>query len=129
MVKFIVSLVGERDAREAMDVVEQALAFKDIIVAIGMATSEVNLPILKFKEVFLQAKEYGFKTTSHFWDEGASDQITDGIKHCCLDGIDHGMSVLDSAPLLEESAERKIPYTLCPISLLKFGRMSSLKEL
>ena len=66
MVKFIVSLVGERDAREAMDVVEQALAFKDIIVAIGMATSEVNLPILKFKEVFLQAKDYGFKTTSHF---------------------------------------------------------------
>ncbi len=44
-----------------------------MIVAIGLATSQVNLPIIKFKEVFLKAKEYGFKTTSHFWDEGAAD--------------------------------------------------------
>jgi len=128
-VRFIVSLVGEREVREALDVVEQAVAYKDMIVAIGMATSEVNLPIIKFKEVFLRAKECGFKTTSHFWDENASNQISAGIHQCCLDGIDHGMSVLDSAPLLEESAERKIPYTICPISLLKFRRFQSLKEL
>ena len=128
-VRFIVSLVGEREVREALDVVEQAVAYKDLIVAIGMATSEVNLPIIKFKEVFLRAKEFGFKTTSHFWDENCSDQISAGIHHCCLDGIDHGMSVLDSAPLLEESVERKIPYTICPISLLKFRRFQSLQEL
>jgi adenosine deaminase len=72
-VRFIVCLVGERDAQEAMRVVEQAVAYKDMIVAIGMATSEVKLPIVKFQEVFLRAKELGFKTTSHFWDEDSSD--------------------------------------------------------
>jgi adenosine deaminase len=39
------------------------------------------------------------------------------------------MSILDSAPLLEETAERKIPCTICPISILKFDRMKSLEEL
>ena len=87
------------------------------------------MPIIKFQDVFLKAKEYGFKTTSHFWDEGASDQISNGLHKCCLDGIDHGMSILDSAPLLEESAVRKIPYTICPVSVLKFGRLKSLEEL
>jgi adenosine deaminase len=44
-----------------------------------MATSEVNLPIAKFKDVFLRAKDLGFKTTSHFWDENSSDQIHSGL--------------------------------------------------
>ena len=73
--KFIVSIVGERDQSEAVKVINQAKEYKGLIVGVGMATSEVNLPIEKFKEAFALAKSYGFKTTAHFWDDCMLTQI------------------------------------------------------
>lgn len=51
-VKFVASLVGERPIDEAKAVVERCAKYKDIIVAIGMATSEVGLEIAKLKPAF-----------------------------------------------------------------------------
>ena len=69
--------------------------YKNLIVGIGMATCEENLPIEKFSQAFSLAKELGFKTTSHFWDAGSLDNVKNGLSYCCLDRIDHGMSILD----------------------------------
>ena len=70
--KIIVCLNGDREEREAIKVIEEAKKYQDIIVAIGMATSQEGLPIEKFKNAFLLAKEVGFKTCSHFWDANCS---------------------------------------------------------
>ena len=112
--RFIVSIVGEKDESEAIKVVQMAREYRDLIVAIGMATSEVGLPIEKFSSAFRLAKDYGFKTTSHFWDDCLLDQIKRGLTYCGLDRIDHGMSVLDDKSFLNSCAQNKTPFTLCP---------------
>ena len=103
--------------------IEAASHFREQIVAIGLATSEVGLPIKKFQKAFLRAKELGFKTCSHFWDMGASSNISDGLRLCKLDRIDHGMSVIDDLVLLETCISMHTPFTLCPQSLITFDQM------
>ena len=66
--KIIICLNGDNDESEALDMIEQSKNHQDIIVAIGMATSQESLPVKKFERAFLLAKDYGFKTCSHFWD-------------------------------------------------------------
>ncbi|TNV77022.1 hypothetical protein FGO68_gene8562 [Halteria grandinella] len=119
----IVCLVGEKTEEEALKTIEEAAKFRDLIVAIGLATSEVGLPIKKFERAFLMSKELGFKTCAHFWDNGASANIKDGL-HCCkLERIDHGMSIFDDSKLLGECIGNQIPFTFCPQSLITFDQV------
>ena len=102
--KFIVSIVGERDHIEALEVIQMAgeRGYRDLIVGVGMATCEEGLSVEKFEEAFkLAREEYGFKTTSHFWDCDMVNDIKRGLKYCCLDRIDHGISVLDDPDFLD----------------------------
>ena len=93
--KIIICLNGDNEESEALEIIEQAKDHQDLIVAIGMATSQEGLPISKFERAFKFAKASGFNNCSHFWDSGCSSQIRYGLDHCQLDRIDHGMSVLD----------------------------------
>ena len=83
-VKFIVCIVGERDTKEVSQIIEDSLEYRDIIVAFGMATCEVGLPISKFKETFDQVRDAGFMTTSHFWDHECTSEIEIGLHSCKL---------------------------------------------
>ena len=103
--KIIICLNGDKEESSALKVIEEAKNYQDIIVAIGMATSQVGLPIKKFERAFSLAKKLGFKTCSHFWDADCSDQIDIGIMKCQLDRIDHGMSVMDDLLLLYSCIE------------------------
>jgi adenosine deaminase len=103
--------------------------YRDIIVAIGMATSEVGLPIEKFKNAFSLAQSYGFKTTSHFWDDCLIEQIKRGLSNCGLNRVDHGMCAFKDEEFMEHCLRQQIPFTFCPLSCLKFGRLKSFEEL
>ncbi len=54
--KIIICLNGDNDESEALDIIEEAKDYQDIIVAIGMATSQEGLPIRKFERAFKLAK-------------------------------------------------------------------------
>jgi adenine deaminase len=112
--KIIICLNGDNDESEALEMIEQSKKHQDIIVAIGMATSQESLPVKKFERAFLLAKDYGFKTCSHFWDANCCSQIKQGLEQCQLDRIDHGMSVLDDLSLLQECIKKRVPFTFCP---------------
>ena len=43
--KIIICLNGDNDESEALDIIEQSKKHQDIIVAIGMATSQEGLPV------------------------------------------------------------------------------------
>ena len=117
---------GDNEESEALEIIEQSKDHQDLIVAIGMATSQEGLPISKFERAFKFAKASGFKTCSHFWDSECSSQIRYGLDHCQLDRIDHGMSILDDSSLLEKCVKDKVPFTFCPQSIRSFNRLESL---
>jgi adenosine deaminase len=124
--RLIVCFLRHLSAAEAMETLEQALAYKDAITAVGLDSSEVGHPPSKFAAVFARARDEGFLTVAHAGEEGPADYIDQALDLLQVRRIDHGVRCEDSPELLERLARRRIPLTMCPLSNIKlkvFERM------
>ncbi len=65
--------------KRAFETLEQALAFKDDIIGVGLDSSELGNPPAKFKEVFKKAKEAGFKLVAHAGEEADFSYIYEAL--------------------------------------------------
>ena len=54
--KLILCFLRDLDTQDAMAILDQALAYKDCIVAVGLDSAEVGNPPAKFTEVFARAR-------------------------------------------------------------------------
>src|SRR5262245_39592679 len=63
--RLILCFLRDLSAESAMETLQQALPFKDWIVAVGLDSAEAGNPPSKFKEVFEQARKEGFKAVAH----------------------------------------------------------------
>lgn len=54
----------------AFKTLEEALSYKDWIVAVGLDSAEVGNPPSKFQKVFEKAIDEGFLTVAHAGEEG-----------------------------------------------------------
>jgi adenine deaminase len=107
---------------------EQSLPFRDKILGIGLDSSELGNPPIKFKNVFTQAKSMGFKLVAHAGEEGPASYIWDALDHLYVHRIDHGNRTKDDEQLMLEIAEKRIPLTMCPLSNLKLAVVKNLKD-
>ena len=55
---------------DALTTLEQAHPYKNLILGVGLDSSEVGNPPSLFKEVFLRAKEQGYLLVAHAGEEG-----------------------------------------------------------
>ena len=101
---------------EAFITLEQALEFKEVIVGIGLDSSELGNPPSKFKEVFKKAKDEGFKLVAHAGEEGDFTYIIDALDLLNIQRIDHGVQAIKSEELLARLVKEQIPLTVCPNS-------------
>lgn len=104
---------------EALLTLNQALAHKDKIVAVGLDSSEVGHPPEKFRRVFELAREQGFATVAHAGEEGPAQNIVDSIELLGVSRIDHGVRCVESQALVERLIKSKMPLTVCPLSNIK----------
>jgi len=58
-----------------METFKKALPFKKWIVGVGLDSSEVDNPPVKFMKVFDRAREEGFLTVAHAGEEGPPEYI------------------------------------------------------
>ena len=107
-----------------MEHYEQALAYKDMIVGIGLDSNEFNRPPMLFQDIFTRARKDQFKITSHC-DVGVKDTHTH-IKQVALelggsgaDRIDHGLNVADKEELIGIVLRKNIPLTICPWAYIR----------
>jgi adenine deaminase len=105
--------------QEAFETLEQALPFRDKIVGIGLASSELGHPPEKFTKVFARARELGFKLVAHAGEEGPPAYIWSALDALKVERIDHGVQAFGDAALMQRLAKDKIPLTVCPLSNLK----------
>ena len=78
---------------EAFDALEQALPYRDKLVGIGLASSELGHPPEKFARVFAKARALGFRLVAHAGEEGppayiwsALETMQDFVKEARSDG-------------------------------------------
>ena len=101
---------------EAFATFEQALAFKDDIVGVGLDSSELDNPPSKFTDVFKAAKEQGFKLVAHAGEEADYSYIYEALDLLNIERIDHGVQSINSPELMQRLKDEQVPLTVCPNS-------------
>ncbi len=113
----IMCINRDRSAESAFEMLEQARPFSDKIIGLGIDSYEEGNPPSKFADVFMQARNDGYRFTSH-----CDVDQTNSVQHIweCLDilhveRIDHGINSIEDPLLVEELKRRNICLTPCPI--------------
>jgi adenosine deaminase len=102
-----------------MEALEQALPFRDLIVGVGLDSSERGHPPSKFRAVFDKARALGLERVAHAGEEGPPDYIWEALDLLDVARIDHGVRCLEDPELVERLRVRRTPLTLCPLSNVK----------
>jgi adenine deaminase len=114
--KLVMCFLRDLSEEAAMATLEQALPFKDRIVAVGLDSSEVGNPPEKFISVFDRARKEGFLTVAHAGEEGPPDYIRQALDTLKVSRIDHGVRCIEDSDLTQRLAADGIPLTVCPLS-------------
>ncbi len=113
---------------EAFEALEQAMPYRDQIVGIGLASSELGHPPEKFAKVFARCRELGFRLVAHAGEEGPPAYIWSALDVLKVERIDHGVRCLEDPSLVQRLAAERVPLTVCPLSNVKLCVFKTLAE-
>lgn len=116
--QLIMCFLRDMSAESAMETLDQAEPYKDLIIAIGLDSDERDNPPVKFKEVYDKARTQGYHLTMHcdVDQKNTTEHIRQALFDIEVERIDHGVNSLDDAALTEEILKRGMGLTVCPIS-------------
>ncbi|ENX38863.1 adenosine deaminase [Acinetobacter courvalinii] len=117
--QLIMCFLRHLSEEKAFETLEQALPFKDDIIAIGLDSSEVGHPPSKFERVFAKARKAGFLIVAHAGEEGPPEYIWEALDLLKVNRIDHGVRSEEDEQLMTRLIAEKMPLTVCPLSNLK----------
>ncbi|GHB15722.1 adenosine deaminase [Salinicola rhizosphaerae] len=112
----IMSFLRDRDASEAMTVLEKASPWYEVIDAVGLDSAEVGNPPAKFAAVFERARALGIPRVAHAGEEGPAAYISEALDVLDICRVDHGVACLQDEALVERLRNSQIPLTVCPLS-------------
>ncbi len=117
--RLILCFLRHLSAEAAMATLEQALPFKDRIVAVGLDSSELGHPPSKFAGVFARARAEGFRAVAHAGEEGPPAYIREALDVLAVERIDHGVRCVEDPDLVARLRSEAMPLTVCPLSNVK----------
>lgn len=126
--KLILCFLRDLTESSAMQTLNEALLFKDAIVAVGLDSAEINNPPLKFQKVFDTAREQGFLTVAHAGEEGGPEYIWQALDILKVSRIDHGVRCMMDEKLIEHLVNIQMPLTVCPLSNIRLHVFENLKH-
>lgn len=126
--KLILCFLRHLSEDEAMKTLDEALPFKDLIVAVGLDSSEVGHPPSKFARVFDRARSEGFLTVAHAGEEGPPEYIWEALDILKVKRIDHGIRCIEDPRLVARLVEEQIPITVCPLSNVKLRVFDTMRD-
>jgi len=117
--RLILCFLRHLSAESAMQTLEQALPYKEIIAAVGLDSSEMGHPPEKFTAVFERALAEGFLTVAHAGEEGPPGYIWQALDQLKVSRIDHGVRCVEAPALVQRLVDERMPLTVCPLSNVK----------
>lgn len=126
--KLILCFLRDLSEKEAIETLNQALPFKEWIVAVGLDSAEIGNPPSKFQKVFQMARDAGFLCVAHAGEEGPSEYIWQALQLLQVKRIDHGIRCKDDEALMTLLKEKQIPLTVCPLSNVKLKVFNTLDQ-
>ena len=126
--QLIMCFLRHLSEEKAFETLEQALPFKNDIIAVGLDSSEVGHPPAKFERVFAKAREAGFLIVAHAGEEGPPEYVWEALDLLKVNRIDHGVRSEEDKQLMARLIAEKMPLTVCPLSNLKLCVVNDMKE-
>ena len=126
--RLILCFLRHLSAAEAMQTLEQALPFRDVIAGVGLDSSEAGHPPSKFAAVFDRARRAGLLAVAHAGEEGPAAYISEALDVLQVRRIDHGVRCEEDPDLVRRLVRERVPLTVCPLSNIKlrvFDRMEA----
>jgi adenosine deaminase len=117
--KLIMCFLRDLEAVSAMKTLDEAMAYRDRIVGVGLDSAEAGNPPRKFAAVFEKARGRGFLPVAHAGEEGPASYVAEALDVLQVVRIDHGIRSLDDEALIDRLAAAQIPLTVCPLSNLR----------
>ena len=117
--QLILSFLRHLSEEAAFETLAMAEPWLDRITAVGLDSSELGHPPVKFAQVLAAAREKGLKITLHAGEEGPPEYVYQALDLIEADRIDHGNRALEDPVLTQRLAEMGMTLTVCPLSNLK----------
>jgi adenosine deaminase len=92
------------------------------------AISHPAYEYLKFKPLFLKAKEKGLRLKAHVGEFNNADDVMKVVEELELNEVHHGINVANSPQIMKWLANNKIQLNICPTCNILLGRVNSYKE-
>lgn len=126
--KLILCFLRHLDEDDAMRTLDQALPFRDWLVAVGLDSSERGHPPSKFARVFARAREAGLLAVAHAGEEGPPEYIREALDVLKVRRIDHGVRCLEDPELVDRLVAEQIPLTVCPLSNVRLRVFDTIRD-
>lgn len=112
----ILAFLRDRPAEEAMQVLESAAPYWEMLDAVGLDSAEQGNPPSKFAAVFAYARQLGIPRVAHAGEEGPPAYIREALDLLDVCRIDHGVRCLEDPTLVARLRDERVVLTVCPLS-------------
>jgi adenosine deaminase len=126
--KLILCFLRHLSEDAAMATLDDALGYRDWIVAVGLDSSEKGHPPGKFERVFAKARAAGLLAVAHAGEEGPPEYIREALDILKVRRIDHGVRCMEDPQLVKRLVEEQVPLTVCPLSNLRLRVVETMRD-
>jgi adenosine deaminase len=126
--KLILCFLRHLSEDAAMATLDEALPYRDWIVAVGLDSSEKGHPPRKFERVFAKARAAGLLAVAHAGEEGPPEYIREALDILKVRRIDHGVRCMEDPQLVKRLVEEQVPLTVCPLSNLRLRVVETMRD-
>jgi adenosine deaminase len=123
-----VDLVRNYGPAEGMKVLDWIEEKDDNVVSVDIGGTEKGFPPEPYKDVYKRARENGLHLVAHAGEVVGPESIWSAVKNLGVERIGHGVTARRDQKLMEYIAKKGITIETCPVSNVKTGVISSVKE-
>ena len=116
--KLIMSFLRHLSEEDGFALLEESAPYHQHFIGVGLDSSEMGHPPLKFARLFKRCREMGFKLCLHAGEEGPPAYVREALFDIGADRIDHGNRAMEDEGLIAALKKNQVPLTSCPLSNL-----------
>lgn len=126
--ELIMSFLRHLTEEDGFVLLDESTPWHEHFGGVGLDSSEVGHPPLKFQRLFERCRELGFKLCMHAGEEGPPDYVREALLDIGVDRIDHGNRSMEDPALIQVLKDTQTPLTNCPLSNLSLCVLGDLKD-